>query len=323
MKITKHLLSLGVLATLFTACKDTEFKKTKDGFPYKVFGDGKGDKIQAGDFIAYHRTDKIGDSVLESSYGNPPQFLPIPKDSAMAGNPLAELLVGITEGDSVQINQPVDSIIRRNPQAAQDPFLAGKKGQSIVTIFKIMEVYKSEADAIAAFEKQNIEAFNKQPGISDQRKKDEATIEQYLKSNNIQAQRTPWGAYVQVLQPGTGPKPKYGQFAMIRYTGKTLNGVVFDATSRHGGEPLPVQIGAGRSIPGFEDGVKQLSEGAKANIYVPSVVGYGTQGTAMNQQTNQQDIKPNESLIFEVEVLDITDQRPAPSAPQIPDSTRR
>jgi FKBP-type peptidyl-prolyl cis-trans isomerase len=172
-------------------------------------------------------------------------------------------------------------------------------------------------------EKDRIESFNQQQGIADQRKRDEATIEQYLKANNIQTQRTPWGAYVQILSPGSGPKPKYGQFAMLRYTGKDLEGNVFDATEKHGGQLLPLQIGAGRSIPGFEDGVKQLSKGAKAVIYVPSVAGYGERGTPADPQSREQAIKPNQNLVFEVEVVDIADQPTQAPTAQMTDSTRR
>ena len=319
MKITRHLFSVALLGLLFTACKQTDFKKTKDGFPYKLFSDGKGEKVQPGYFISYYRTDKIKDSVLETSYGSAPQFLPIPKDTSAGNNPLVELLLGARKGDSLQINQPVDTILRRNPQAAQDPFLSSKKGQSIVTIFKIVDVYKSEADAVAAFEKQNLEMMNKQPEISAQRKKDEGIIEEYLRANNVQTQRTPWGAYVQIVQPGTGEQAKSGQFMMLRYTGKNLQGKEFDSNNKPGAELMPFQVGGGRMIPGFADAVKTLREGAKANIYLPSVIAYGAQGSPPA-------IQPNENIMFEVEVVDITDQRPAPAAPptqQLPDSSRR
>lgn len=316
MKITKQLVAIVLLASLFTACKQTDFKKTKEGFPYKVYSDGKGEKINPGDFVSLHRTMKIKDSILQTTYGTPPQILPIPKDSSIKGNDLAEILLEARKGDSIEIIQAVDSIIRQNPQAAQDPFLLSKKGQNIVYVFKVEDVYKSEDAAQAAFEKQNIEAFGKQPGIAEQRKKDEAALEEYLKAHNIQAQRTPWGAYVQIIEPGTGPKPKYGQFVQLRYTGKDLNGKVFDSNNKPGGQLYPIQIGGGGAIIGFEDAVRQLSKGAKANIYIPSVVAYGERG-------NPPVIQPNQNLMFEIEVVDITDSRPAPSTPGMADSARK
>ncbi|MDQ3277174.1 MAG: FKBP-type peptidyl-prolyl cis-trans isomerase [Bacteroidota bacterium] len=317
MKRTTHLLSLALLALLFTACKQTEFKKTKDGFPYKVYSSGKGEEIKPGYFVSVHRTSKINDSILETTYGNPPQFMPIPKDSSSGGsNELIKMLLEAREGDSIQINQPVDSILAKNPAAAQDSFIVSKKGKDLVTIFKVVQVYKTEEEAQSAFEKQNIEAYNKRPGVTEQRKKDEASIEEYLRANNIQAQRTPWGAYVQVVQQGTGPKPKYGQYMMLRYTGTDLTGKVFDTNNKPGAQLLPVQLGAGGSIIGFEDALKNLSEGAKANVYVPSFIGYGAEGRPPV-------IMPNQNLIFNIEVVDIADAPPAPSAPVMQDSTRR
>lgn len=316
MKFRKYFLPVVVLTTFFTACKQTDFKKNKEGYPYKIFSNGNGEKVQPGYFVSYHRTDKIKDSILQTSYGNPPMFMPIPKDSSGAVNPDAEMFLQAKKGDSIQLVRSIDSIIRKNPGAEKDPFLSGKKGQSLITTYRIVEVYKTQEDAFAAYEKNNIESFNKQPEIVAQRKKDEAIIDEYLKANQIQTTRSPWGAYIQLLTPGSGPKPKVGQFSMLRYTGKDLKGVVFDATEKHGGELLPLQIGAGGSIIGFEDAVKQLSKGAKANVYLPSVIAYGSQGRPPV-------IQPNQNLVFELEVADITDRRPAPPIPAMPDSARK
>ncbi|WP_121354920.1 FKBP-type peptidyl-prolyl cis-trans isomerase [Flavisolibacter nicotianae] len=316
MKITtKHLLPVAALALVFTACKQTDFKKTKEGFPYKVFSSGSGDKVMPGNFVSYHITQKIKDSVLQTSYGNPPMFAGVPKDSA-SSNPLAALLIEARKGDSIQVIQPIDSMIRKNPRLAEDPILSKKKGQDLVTFIKVVEVYKNEEDAHTAFEKQNIESFNQQPAIAEQRKKDEAEIESYLKANNIQAQRTPWGAYIQVLTPGSGPKPKYGEFSMLKYTGKDLQGKVFDTNNKPDGQLMPLQVGAGGTIPGFEDAVRQLSKGEKATIFIPSVIAYGQQGRPPV-------IQPNQNLVFDIEVVDVTDKRPEPVGAPIQDSTSR
>ena len=323
MKMTKPLVAVVLLASLFTACKQTDFKKTKEGFTYKVYSDGKGEKIVAGDYVGMYRTIKIKDSILQSSYGTAPQIVPIPKDSSIKDNELLQILLTARKGDSVQINQPVDSILRQNPQAAQDPLLLRNKGQNIVYIYKIAEVYKNQDQAMAAMEKQDMEAFNQQPGVGVQRKNDEAAIDAYLKANNIQATKTPWGSYIQVVQPGNGQKAKYGEFMMLRYTGKDLEGHVFDTNNKPGGQLMPFQVGAGGTIPGFADAVKQLTKGEKANIYVPSVLGYGERGTPPNPQTKEQAIKPNQNLVFEVEVVDITDKVPGQTLPQTHDSTSR
>lgn len=181
MKISKLLLFLTLPAFLFTACKQLDYKKTKDGYTYKIFGNGNGEKVMPGYFVALHRTIKVGDSVLQTTYGTQPQLLPVPKDSTVKDNELAGMLLEARKGDSIQINQPVDSILKQNPQSA-DPFLLSKKGQNITYIFKVAEVFKTQEEAFATMEKQSMEAFNQDPKIKAQRQKDEAAIEQYLKA---------------------------------------------------------------------------------------------------------------------------------------------
>jgi FKBP-type peptidyl-prolyl cis-trans isomerase len=319
MKIAKQILSVTLLGLLLAACKNTEYKKTKDGFPYKVYGSGKGEKILPGSIIRFHRTDKLGDSLLGTSYGGPAQFLPIPKDSAQLAQ--MRFLLEATKGDSILLIQPVDSIISKNPMAANDSFLVKNKGKEIRTFFKIVEVFKDEATARTAMESEQREMQQKQmtdflnsPETKQQRAKDEAAIEAYLKSKGISATKTDMGVYVQTVSPGSGQKPKDGQYAMVRYNGKDLAGTSFDSNTDAGEQLLPVQIGGSGVIPGFGNGVKQLSKGQKAIIYIPSVLGYGAQGMPPK-------ISPNQNLVFELEVVDITDN-PTPSMPAPADSTK-
>ena len=313
MKLTKQILSIALLAFVMVACKNTDYKKTKEGFPYKVFSTGSGEKITAGNVVRYHLTNKLEDSLLGTSYGSPARWLGIPKTGEQTG--LALMLLEARKGDSIMVIQPVDSIIAKTPQAAQDSFLMRNKGKSLKTYVKVVEVYKDEASAQQVFDKENMETYFKDPVMAQQRTKDAAELESYLKANNITTSKTPWGTYVQLLTPGAGPKAKAGQYVSLRYTGKLMNGEEFDSNNKPGAPLLPVQIGAGGTIIGFEDGVKQLSKGAKANIYIPSVVGYGAQGMPPK-------IAPNQNLVFALEVVDITDAPPAPpTMPQV-DSTR-
>jgi FKBP-type peptidyl-prolyl cis-trans isomerase len=66
-------------------------------------------------------------------------------------------------------------------------------------------------------------------------------------------------------------------------------------------------LGTGGSIKGFEDGLRLLGKGAKGRLFIPSVLGYGSQGSGK--------IKPNTNLMFEIEVLDVKD---APAPPGLP-----
>ena len=96
---------------------------------------------------------------------------------------------------------------------------------------------------------------------------------------------------------------------MIRYTGMDMNGKSFDSNNTPDKPLMPLQIGSGGAIMGFEDGIKQLPKGARARLYIPSVLGYGEMGSPPV-------IQPNQNLIFEVEIVDITSTPPPP--PQMP-----
>lgn len=315
MKLTTQIFSVAMAGVLFTACKNTDYKKTKDGFAYKVFSSGSGDKITPGAVVRYHMTNKINDSLIATTYGQPAQWMPIPKEGAM-DNPVMKFMLEARKGDSILWIRPVDSLIAKNPQAAGDTFLLANKGKELRTIIKVVEVYKDEASARAVFDQESRENFLKDPMISEQKKKDEAEIEAYLNSKNIQTSRTPWGTYVQTITKGSGQKPKTGDYVMVRYTGRSLAGEEFDSNNKPGAPLYPLQIGAGSSIPGFEDGIKQLSKGEKAILYIPSFAGYGAQGAPPK-------IGPNQNLMFDIEVVDITDKQPAPPSLPSADTTRK
>jgi FKBP-type peptidyl-prolyl cis-trans isomerase len=105
------------------------------------------------------------------------------------------------------------------------------------------------------------------------------------------------------LNPGEGPKPTFGKWVTVKYVGTHFDGTEFDKGT------YPYQVGNQGPIRGFDDGVRQLGKGGKAKIFIPSVLAYGPQGSGDK-------IKPNESLAFEIELLDVSDTQPAP--PELP-----
>jgi FKBP-type peptidyl-prolyl cis-trans isomerase FkpA len=315
MQVLKNVLGVLAAALVLTACNNVDFKKTKAGVPYKVFSTGKCDSIRQNYIVKFEVIRKTKDTVLFSSYEQKmPQYLqvqPAPEQlsySDIGGN-LMEIFPKAKKGDSIYITESADSLLKQNPQlATQSPL---KKGDQIITTIKIIDVYKTPEEAQAAVskdrianadkvDKETLERFKKDTAAQAQMAKDNKIIEDYLAKNNIQAQKTDWGVYVQTLNPGQGPKPKAGEYANVKYKGSTLAGQEFDAGI------YPLQIGLGGSIKGFDEGVRQLSKGGKAKIFIPSMLGYGAQG-------NPPKIAPNENLIFELELLDISNTPPSPN----------
>lgn len=154
--------------------------------------------------------------------------------------------------------------------------------------------------------------------IEEKRKKlDEAQLEidvkildKYLTDNQIEAQQTESGLRYVLLEEGTGKKPKEGQIVQVNYAGRVLDGAYFDTSIEsvakqqglyHKGkqyQPLAFQLGQGRVIKGWDEGIALLKAGTKAVLYIPSPLGYGRRGS-------RGIIKPNAILVFEVELVRI------------------
>ncbi|VDC05714.1 unnamed protein product [Peniophora sp. CBMAI 1063] len=106
------------------------------------------------------------------------------------------------------------------------------------------------------------------------------------------------GVTVQVINPGDGQNfPRPGDMVKIHYVGKLDDGKKFDS-SRDRNDPFLTQIGVGKVIKGWDEGVIQLSRGTKANLIVTPDYGYGARGFPPV-------IPPNATLHFEVELLEI------------------
>lgn len=119
------------------------------------------------------------------------------------------------------------------------------------------------------------------------------------------------GLKYKVLEEGTGPEAKPGQRVEVHYTGWLFQdgqkGEKFDS-SHDRNQPFPFTINRGRVIRGWDLGVAGMQKGEKRHLIIPPDLGYGARGAGGR-------IPPNATLMFEVELLDITgepDPEPEP-----------
>ena len=98
-----------------------------------------------------------------------------------------------------------------------------------------------------------------------------------------------------VIKKGTGPTPNAGQIVKAHYTGKFLDGKVFDSSIPRG-EPFAFPVGKGHVIKGWDEAILTMSKGEKRILIIPPQLAYGEGGMGP--------IPPNATLIFEVELVD-------------------
>lgn len=121
--------------------------------------------------------------------------------------------------------------------------------------------------------------------------------EQFLAENGKKenVKTTASGLQYVVEKEGTGAQPTAEDEVTVHYTGKHLNGQVFDSSVNRG-EPATFPLN--RVIPGWTEGVQLMKEGAKYTFFIPSDLAYGPQGVPGA-------IPPHSTLIFDVELIKV------------------
>ncbi len=109
---------------------------------------------------------------------------------------------------------------------------------------------------------------------------------------------TPSGLKYVDLEIGEGAGPVTGKTVIVHYTGKLLDGTKFDSSVDRG-QPFDFQIGVGRVIAGWDEGVATMKVGGRRILEIPADLGYGERGTPGGP------IPPNATLLFEVELLEV------------------
>lgn len=106
--------------------------------------------------------------------------------------------------------------------------------------------------------------------------------------------KTASGLRYKILVPGTDPKPVATNTVKCRYTGKLIDGKVFDSTANRNNEPTEFPLNG--VIPAWTEAVQKIGKGGKILLYAPSGIAYGDQG--------QGPIPGKSVLEFEVELVD-------------------
>lgn len=294
-------ISLSILAAtalLAASCSDSQFdgfEKAENGLHYRFFTKKEGDKkVEVGDGIVvrYIISKESNDSIVIDSKkvsrdgtGNA-QF--VLNESSFKGS-FEDGLMMMSVGDSAAFVVSADSFFLKTngEMALPQGFKPGDYLKGIFAVKEIrnktqMEEMRKKQEAERAVQMKEMEA------------KEKSDIEKYLADNKITAKPTESGIYIIETKKGSGSgSPKPTDYITANYTGKLLNGEIFDSSEQHG-EPLNYQLS--QLIPGWIEAFSKMKKGAKATLIIPSAQAYGAQGNSR--------IPPFSPLVFDIELLD-------------------
>jgi FKBP-type peptidyl-prolyl cis-trans isomerase len=320
MKRINYVWVALALVSMATSCKNINYKKTKSGLLYKIFPAGGNDSVgKPGAVVKFNYCVKYNDSVLFDSHGKMPGFVVVQTQDRPSYD-FQEIIPLMKKGDSAVVIQMIDTLMKHGSQ--QLPPNA-KAGDRFVFAFKVSNIFPTDSlariDYNAEREKDRPRAMKEQEEIMAQRRKQEEEIqkkklaeweksgeiakeikamEAYLAEKNITAQKTGLGTYVHVTDPGTGPAVTPGKYVNVKYSGRFLEtDSVFEASS------YAFTIGKDIVIQGWTEGLPLFKQGGKGTLYVPGFLAYGD--TDRGPGT-----KPFTPLIFDIEVLSVSDSAP-------------
>lgn len=312
------LISVATAVYLLHHYRHGFFQKTATGLHYRVVQRGKGPTPQAGEILLFHicyKTEK-GIVLFDTTAQELPIALPYTTLTKAAEKDAGGTLEAISmlqkAGDRLLCKVSPEKLFNESEEtlAATADQHGLKKHEKLLLHLHLQDIMTEEA--YKKWETTQIAALQKkeQEQITRQRKEDDRSIANHLSKNKIEAQVTASGLYYVIDTPGKGVQPRSGDSVKVHYTGRLLDGKVFDTSlatvaKQHGIHnpdrtygALSFQLGAGQVIQGWEEGILYLHQGTKARFFIPSTLAYGTQ-----RVSNM--IPSNAVLVYDVELVDV------------------
>lgn len=288
-----------MLVGVMSACAEKNpypgYEKNQNGLYYQFFSQNDGEMPQVGDLLEVSICCMVNDST--PLIPNTRNIMKL-QEPAFAGD-INEGLAMMHKGDSASFIVNIDSTFK---YLFGQPTLPAEFNSTDVMRFEVKvndfypekvyaqnyanEVKNRNADRVAAL----------QNDYPEETAKAANALAAYLAKNNIVAEPTETGLYYVVTEEGNGEHPEVGKPVTMHYTGKLLDGTVFDSSVERD-EPFQFVLGVGQVIPGWDEGVQLMTKGEKGVLYIPYYLGYG------ERQAGDK-IVPFSNLIFDVELID-------------------
>ena len=272
------------LTAYFKTNNITNAKKIASGVYVQVDNEGTGENIKAGNEVEFnYEKFLLAGRKFESTIDS--AFMNVKPLKATLGQ--RQLIQGLDEG--------------------LQNFKIGGKGKIFMPskfAFGSMKYPVRQNDTLPANSiiQVNVEVLNAVDVVQAAKQlveKEDATIQAYLKANNLNGIKTKTGLYYVITQEGTGANPAVGDEVNMNYTGMYLDGNKFDSnvdSAFSHMQPLIFPLGQGSVIQGWDEGIQLLKKGTKAKFILPSAIAYGKYGSGK--------IPADTILQFDVELLD-------------------
>jgi len=279
----RSIVLIILVAVLFTACnqpKKSNFVSDPNGYEYVFHKNESTPNVKPGDYIEVHMINsKMNDSIIYSTYENNQPYKFQVTEPLNSGD-IMSFFVQMSQGDSATVRVVVDSVYRKR----LPPFFnAGDKMQYHIRMDKVTNQQEFESAELDVLKQQLI--------------MDKTLLDEYLATNGIDAEEKPNGMRIVIDNEGAGPNIRAGNTVEVHYTGKLLDGTVFDSSIPRE-QPFSFAVGQGKVIPGWDEAILLMKKGTKARIWLPSYLAYGKSRASA-------EIGPNSILTFEMEVISV------------------
>jgi FKBP-type peptidyl-prolyl cis-trans isomerase FkpA len=275
----KFLMLLLLAAVTFGACNKKSEGVTKGGNKYILFKNSGKDAAKLGEdqFARVQIYQYFNDSIMGSTRKmGKAEYVRLPKADEMPGRMPAYLegLSVLSVGDSIVVFENMDSIKSQIP-----PQLSWVK---TISYHIMMEQVLSKEDRQKMLDGETAKVEAGKAELMKQLPEIETTIATSIaaykgKTFGDKLKKTASGLEYIVLSEGDGAQVKANDNVEVHYYGALESGVKFDESYSRG-QPIPLAVGQGQVIPGWDEGLQLFKKGTKALLFIPFELAYGEQG---------------------------------------------
>ncbi len=295
----KWLLFFVIGLFLFSCTKKSgKEMKTHSGFRYVLYTESNGSKVKMGDYVTIDMVYKnSADSVLfDSRNGKLPLRFQMERIPFLGS--FEDGLLNLAINDSATFFVPADSLYNY--------LYKGKDVRSVVpqekTGFTPKTYLKFDIKVVNVqpYEKAEVEMLIEQ---SEEEKSEQKQLNKFIHEHGFDLKPSADGYFLKMLEEGSGDSVDSGKIITIQYTGRFLNGKIFDGT-KSPDQPYQFVSGTHRVIKGWELAMKNLKSGTRFTLVLPSRLAYGADGILKTSDATYI-VPPNTPVIFDITILSV------------------